>query len=90
MEVAKKYVVEAYYGNKRITKISYEGVRYFDNNIYKLFDCYEYLEGGELFINYIDIGKVVENFDKLGRKEREFLEILDGYDVVELRFSSYL
>ena len=90
MEIAKRYTVEAFYDNKRITKISYKGVRYFDNNIYKLFDCYEYLEGGELFINYIDISKVVENIEKLNRKEREFVEVLDGYDVVELRFSSYL
>lgn len=88
MESSTNYIVEAYHENQVITKISYREIRYFDNSIYKVLDCFEFLQGGDLFLDYNGINKVKQNVDKLEKKEKDFIQALDGYDMVELRFST--
>ncbi len=84
-----KYLIGAYYEGVEITKISYEKVRYFDNNIYKLLDCYDLLDGGDLFINYRDIEVLKKKLDSVEKSEQDFIHTIDGYDLIELRFSTY-
>ncbi len=80
------YKINAYHENSFISSIEYNSVRYYNKTIFHLLDCLELLDGGEMFINFRDIDMLIHS--NLNEKERVFVESLDGYDVIELVFSS--
>ncbi len=83
------YEIYAFYDGQFISKISYPIIRYFQTTIYDLFHCHHLMENGSKFINYRDLTNCKNESKKLTSREQIFLESLEGYDVVELRFYCY-
>lgn len=85
-----EYEIYAYYDNRPIAYIAYPIIRYYqDNTIFHLFDCLDILNGGDKFINYMDIERA-RNDSKINDKEKHFLEALNGYDMIELRMIHHI